>query len=168
MPRTEAKQVPNCSPAEIAAFKELVIEADEVDPAGFDRRLARAERLIFLYSDDDDLVGVAAVKRPNEGHTRQVFHDANSPEDPSAYGFEIGWIVVKPAFRNRHFSRDLVEAALSVVGEVNVFATVRTNNEPMHRTNEGFGFQLSGNSFPTTRQDRDYSLSLFIKPKGSS
>ena len=85
MPRTEAKQVLNCSTAEIAAFKELVIEADEVDPAGFDRRLARAERLIFLYSDDDDLVGVAAVKRPSERHTRQVFHDANSAEDASAY-----------------------------------------------------------------------------------
>lgn len=125
--RTEIKRFGECSLTEIAAFRALVIEADEVDPVGFDRRLARAERLIFLYGDESELAGVGAVKRLDEAHRQSVFQSAQSLEDSASFVFEIGWIVVNPSFRNRHLSRELVVAALSVTKNANVFATVRTN-----------------------------------------
>lgn len=166
--RTEIRHFGECSLTEIAAFRDLVIEADEVDPVGFDRRLAKAERLIFLYSDESELAGVGAVKRPNEAHRRSVFQSAESLEDSGCFVFEIGWIVVNPAFRNRHLSRELVVAALSVTKNANVFATVRTNNARMQKTNERCGFQPSGQPFRTNREGRNYELSLFIRPTTSA
>ncbi len=148
--RTELKRFDECSPPEIAAFKKLVIKADEVDRVGFDRRLARADRLVFLYGDESELAGVAAVKRPNEAHKQDVFRSVQSLSDPGSFVFEIGWIV------------ELVAAALSVVGEANVFATVRTKNVRKRKTSERFGFQLSGQPSRTNREGRDYELSLFI------
>lgn len=162
--RTEIKRFDECSSSEIAAFKKLVVEADEVDPVGFDRRLVRANRLIFLYGDESELAGVAAVKRPSEAHKQSVFRTAQSLEEPASYAFEIGWIVVDSKFRNRRLSRELVAAALSVIGNACIFATVRTINVRMQKTNERFGFQLSGQPFRTNREGRDYDLSLFIRP----
>src|SRR5213075_2856984 len=103
----------------------------EVQARGLTGLVERAECLIFLYTDLDELAGVAAVKRPNEGYKRKVFSKANSPEDPDKYPYELGWVVVREHFRGLRLSHVLLENALRFAGKTKIYATTRTDNEPM-------------------------------------
>lgn len=148
---------------DLDAFKKLVVSAGEVDPEGFDQRVKRAQGLIFLYGESEELVGVAAVKRPNQSYKQRVFKKAKSREDPARYLFELGWVVVDDRFRGNGFSRTLVDRAVSLVAGDNLFATTRSDNIPMRKTNEKRGFVMSGVPFRTSRKDRYHELLLFIR-----
>jgi predicted GNAT family N-acyltransferase len=143
-------------------FMKLVIEADEVDPEGLERRVMRAERLIFLHNKKE-VIGVAATKRPGKSRKESVFRKAQSTEDPTSFTFELGWIVVNERFRGQHLSRTLVEAALEVAAGHRIFATTRTDNLRMQKTIERYGFHAVGKPYPTSREGRKYDLTLFIK-----
>jgi len=93
--RTEVRRPTDCSADDLDAFKLLVMSAGEVDPVGFDQRLKSAEGLIFLYGAGEELVGVAAIKRPNQRYKQRVFKKAKSREGPARYLFELGWVVVE-------------------------------------------------------------------------
>jgi len=61
----EIKSPQHCSDSEIAAFSCFVRKGAEVDPTGLKGRIRRAKALAFLYVNRT-LVGVAALKQPNE------------------------------------------------------------------------------------------------------
>ena len=161
--RHDVKRPSDCSRGEIEAFMALVIEADEVDPEGLEDRVKRAEMLIFIYDDEEELIGVAAVKRPGKSYKDRVFEKAQTTEDPASFTFELGWIVIKTRFRGQHLSRVFVEAALRITAGHKVFATTRTDNVAMKKTNERYGFHPVGKPYPTNRKGRNYDLALFIK-----
>jgi predicted GNAT family N-acyltransferase len=163
MLRVEIKKPSECSSDEIEVFEKLVAEAGEVQTEGLRTLVLRAERLVFLYSGDKELAGIAAIKRPNEGYKRKVFRQAKSQEIPNSYTYELGWVVVTEAFRGLRLSCILVEAALTVVAEAKIYATTRTDNEPMLRTNVRYGFHVSGDPYLTNRQEGNHSLSLFVR-----
>jgi GNAT superfamily N-acetyltransferase len=141
----------------------VVIEAGEVQTGGLAGLVKRAECLVLLYTDLNELAGVAAVKRPNETYRRNVFRKANSPENPDRYPYEIGWVVVREGFRGLRLSHVLLEAALEFVGKTKIYVTTRTDNEPMLRTNKRCGLHASGEPYATDRRGGAYKLSLFIK-----
>jgi len=153
----------DCSKIEIKMFMDLVIKAGEVEPEGLEDRVKRAEKLIFMWEDNGELIGVAAVKRPNEKYKKRVFSKAQSKEDPQSFSFEIGWIVIDERFRGQHLSRDLLDIALQITEGHKVFATTRTNNLAMQKTNKRYGLNPNGKPYPTSRKDRNYDLTLFLK-----
>ena len=57
----------SCSPAELKAFRDLVVQGDEVDPNGLEQRIENAKALLFGISDEL-LVAVAAVKCPDSDY----------------------------------------------------------------------------------------------------
>jgi hypothetical protein len=59
-----AKEPVDCSPAELAAFKDLVLAGDEVANKGLDGRIKAAVCLAFSYADDGKLIGICALKEP--------------------------------------------------------------------------------------------------------
>jgi len=163
--KVEAKRPSECTQERLKSFIDLIVDAGEVVRTGLEARVAAAERLIFMYSDEGALIGVAAVKRPSEHHTQEVFSDAKTKAGPANYEFEIGWIVIRddPRYRGKKLSRPLVEECMEITGKGKVFATARSTNTPMIRTLNRYGFRASGRPYPTRRAGSSYALTLFIK-----
>ena len=161
--KVEVKCPSDCSQDELKVFKDLVVEAGEVQTESLRFLIVRAVSLIFLYDDSGDLVGIAAVKRPNEGYKQKIFSRAKSPENSDTYNYELGWIVVREKYRGNHLSRYLVEAALKVTDEAKISATTRATNLAMRRTNERYGFRVSGKPYSSNRRNDNYELLLFVR-----
>ena len=64
MPSVEKRFPRECSAAQLAHFKRLVIEGGEVTGAGLDQKISRAEHLVFAFDDQGKLAGIGALKRP--------------------------------------------------------------------------------------------------------
>ena len=152
-----------CSAEELEAFKQLILTGGEVDAAGLDGRIKAAICLVFHYVENKELGGIAALKAPNDSYKNRVFGRAESPEKPSDFIFELGWVFVVEKYRGRGLSRSLAEEALIPAEGKSVFASTRVDNCPMCRTNTRLGFKRSGNPYRTTRKGRSYFLSLFVR-----
>lgn len=155
------KHPADCSSAELDAFERLIKEGGEVVAEGLRQRITESEWLVFLKEEDGTLSAVAALKRPIGSYKRAVFRKAKSPENPSDFPCEAGWIFVKPDFRGRHYSRLLLENVLQLAGDRNVYATTRENNDRMQTTNIRCGLTQSGSAY--TSNQGDYKLVLFTR-----
>lgn len=158
------KKPSECTESELTMFEALINKGGEVVADGLHDRIMRAEWLIFLFESDKTLAGVAALKKPNANYKKGVFRKANSPEDPSKFDSEAGWIFVEPQFRGRKHSRTLLQTVLELADKSHVYATTREDNEAMRHTNIRCGLQESGQ--PYKSEEGDYKLVLYIK--GSS
>jgi hypothetical protein len=161
---TAVKRPRDCTNAEKKEFMDLVQKGEQVDPETLPGLVARAERLVFLYRHQIDLIGVAGIKRPWPEHTRDVFRWARSSEDAQAYPHELGWIYLEKEFRDRGLSNVLVESAIHDF-DSNIFATTRTDNKKMRTTLETYTFRVSGNPYPSTQNEGD--LLLYTRPSPS-
>jgi GNAT superfamily N-acetyltransferase len=149
-----------CSAAEIGDFLAFVCAGGEVVPEGLEDRVARAHRLFFLRSADC-LLGVAALKRPESAYRTSVANKAGFALDEQALPLELGWIYVLPSARRSGCSGLLVAAATNATNRMGIFATSRTDNVPMHRTLEKFGFNKVGKTYPSDLGHTQ--LELFIR-----
>jgi GNAT superfamily N-acetyltransferase len=150
-----------CSSAESAAFRDLVVQGDEVDPDGLEGRIQKAKALVF-GTCDDLLVGVAAVKCQERNYRHGIFQKAGISDLAGRYVYELGWIFVVPEFRGKGFSVALVEKSLASFGAENVYSTSKTSNTPMHRTLLKFGFSAEGNPWRSKRGP--YDLAMYLRP----
>ena len=143
----------------LAAFRDLVLQGGEVQPAGLAGRVKRAAFLAFAH-DSEGLVGVAALKNPNAGYRANVFEKAESTlaED---HPYELGWVYVVPAARRRGISGLLVRA-LFERGAAGVYATSRTRNDAMRRTLEQADFRVVGRPYPSAEHPGE-ELALFLR-----
>jgi predicted GNAT family N-acyltransferase len=155
------KKPSECSENELDSFENLIKKGGEVAVAGLRNRIRKAQWLIFLFEDDKILAGIAALKEPNIGYKKKVFKKAESHENPDEFIFEVGWIYVEKQFRERKYSRLLLEEALKAAGNKNVYATTRENNEAMKRTNLRYGLEQSGH--PYASEEGNYNLILYTK-----
>jgi len=162
-----ARLPPECTPAELAAFECFVRTGGEVTTGGFRELLMQAQKLVFLYEEDEDvgqaLAGVAALKTPRNSYKRKVFRKSHSPESPADYVFEAGWIFVDEKYRGRRHSQELLKAVLKFAGDSPFYATTRQENKPMRRTNTRCGLRESGS--PYLSEDGKYNLVLYLWSK---
>jgi hypothetical protein len=145
-----------CNEAEIKKFYEYLIEQGEVGVQGLCGRIERAVGLAFLYVGSD-LGGIAAMKCPDIPYKMRVFKKARVLESES-YNKELGWVYVPERYRGNKHSGRLVEAALHLVNNENVFAT--TSDDRMRSTLVQFNFVASGNSFQSRK---GHSLHLYLR-----
>ena len=94
-----------CSAEELEAFKKLILAGGEVDVAGLDGRIKAAICLVSHYVENQELGGIAALKAPNDSYKNKVFSRAESPEKPSDFLFELGWVFVVEKYRGHGLSR---------------------------------------------------------------
>lgn len=151
-----------CSGSELDAFERLVKLGDEVNPNGLRSRIENAYFLAWVAENGGEIVGVAALKKPNENYRASVFRKAQMKEEPSKYEAELGWIFVKNEYRRKGLATRLVEKLFSVKIPKSVYATTRKKNDPMVPILKRFGFVQSGVQYPST--EGDYDLVLYIKP----
>lgn len=163
MPNTisiSIKAPSECTNSEIHEFCCFIEAGGEVSPGGLRSRIRNnAVSLIFLIFESK-LAGVAAVKKPNENYRNTIFDKAGVPGLAIDYKFEIGWVFVPTIYRGMKFSHSLIHAALSRIGDQNVFATSRIDNDPMRRTLERHGFKKVGMAYVSERGN--YNLNLFL------
>jgi predicted GNAT family N-acyltransferase len=147
-----------CTPDEIDAFVALVQVGGEVQAAGLAERIVQAHSLIFL-KEDNQLLGVAALKHPEANYRFGVFEKAQIKANPLDYPLELGWVYVPPAGRGRGLSHSLVQTAVNQAKGLGLFATSRADNSAMHKSILAALFARQGNEYLSKRGD--YSLLLF-------
>lgn len=140
----------------------LVRQGGEVDAHSLPRLVDRALALGFAFRADD-LVAVGGVKRPNAGHRARVFASAGVAMDPGKFEFELGWVYVIPDARDQHVSTRLVEALMQNIGEAQVYATSRVNNDRMHALFARLEFAPVGEPYPSKLNEPN--IQLFVRER---
>jgi GNAT superfamily N-acetyltransferase len=159
MRRIEAKAPKDWLPEERAAFEELVLKGDEVEPEGLAARIEAAHRLVFAY-DGNELVGVGALKEP-QGHRITVARNSKSPLSAADYPLELGWFYVEKEARDGGIGKEMFAKLLSGV-TWGVYATSHTTNDGMHAVLKRYGFTPAGEDYPSTRR-KGVVIRLFQK-----
>lgn len=142
------------SGADIESFKNIVLEAGEVNAKFFDGLIQKDPILLFVPSPIN-IKAVGALKIPNESHKNKVFKNANSESEPIEYDFELGWIVSKKKGLGNFTTEILSEY------KTKIYATVRNDNNIMLHILEKYGFKQNGNPFQSDRGD--YQIVLLTK-----
>lgn len=150
------KSPKECTPAEIDAFKNLVLEGGEVTSYGLHKRIERAERLVFI--NEDKCIAVGAIKNPNEGYKSDVFAKAGVPEKSKEFKYELGWLYVTPSARGKGLGRNLMNAVTEFIGVSGCYATTREKNNSMHHLFTQYSFNKLGSVYPS---ENGYSLVLY-------
>ncbi|MGY4508196.1 hypothetical protein [Bradyrhizobium sp. USDA 3650] len=141
-PIVTPKLLAECSRHQLDRFRQMVLEAGEVQAAGFDNRMARAEILVFLRVGGE-IVGVGALKRPGREYSRGVFKNAGAKKLADEFGLELGWVVVEKAHRGHSYSRHVAEALVACANGRKIFATSITTRIAMHKALNGCGLSAS-------------------------
>lgn len=142
----ETKSPTNCDAADLRAFIELVAQGGEVGLESLPGLVNRALALGFVRKDGV-LVATGGIKRPNPPYRDRVFAKAGAGLDPSAFGYELGWVFVMPAERGHRLASQLVQALALAAGGVAVYATSRSDNPNMHRSLLSGGFSRVGAAY---------------------
>jgi len=138
-----------------------VLEGVEVDahtlPALIERALALA-----LVRDEESVVGIGAIKRPNASYRNRVFGDAKSRLVPAQFDFELGWIYLCEAARGKRLTTPIVQALLLRLEGRPVYATSRVDNVPMHASLTHCGFRKEGTPFPSKQNQGQIQLFVLV------
>lgn len=159
-PTIELKLPADCSKEERDCFRDMVLEAGEIDEAGFEGRIARAEMLAFLRLGPA-AIAVGALKNPDRDYPRKVFKRASGKSDAGAFGLELGWVVVERAHQGHFYSRRIVEALVARAGGRKIYATSVSTRIPMHRALIECGFVRDGVEWQSKRRPNK-KLFLFV------
>ncbi|MFZ2055025.1 MAG: GNAT family N-acetyltransferase [Candidatus Aminicenantales bacterium] len=147
-----------CAEQELDEFQRLVEMGREVISRGLRGRIRGASLLAFGYVGDSG-VGIAALKNPSSSYKKNVFEKSGLIHRSYEFEKELGWVYIEPKWRKKGFSSKLVKTLLSHVKDFNVFATSRTDNQPMHKVLKKNGFFEAGNPFIS---DQRHKLILFL------
>lgn len=159
-PVVELKSPVDCSREEYDRLRQMVLDAGEVDEAGFDGRIARAEMLAFLRIGTAT-VGVGALKNPDQGYPEKLFKRANAKNVASPYTLELGWVVVDEAHQGRSLSRLIASELVAGAGGRKLYATSATARIAMHKALSACGFERDGGEWQSRRRPEE-KLYLFV------
>jgi len=159
------KEPSECSEKEIEDFYQKVIDGEQVDPFGLRDKIKRASLLAFHY-EENTLVGIAALKRPNETYKKEVFRKAGVSKESDKYNLEIGWAYTTKEYRGRGICSGLIQKLIVASASQNIFATTKTDNLPMQKILKRNGFQKTGKSYQG--RTSGYHLQLFARSKKST
>ena len=128
-------------------FCELVELGGEVDTVVLQQNVDSARALVFAR-DRSQLLGVAALKRPNTTYRKKVAAKSGFDLDSDLHPFELGYVFVQENARGTGISHRLVASALEVADGKRAFATARTDNLGMLRTLSRAAFSQVGQDYP--------------------
>lgn len=141
-----------CKDAEIAAFTALVSEGGKVDTAGLEERVNAAALLGFVYKGKE-LIGTAAVKNPLDTYREQIEQQAGAELPKNQFPYEIGWIYVKPEFRNQAILQKLQMLLSNKAFALHrgMFATTKEINKANIKYLEDSRFKKAGDTWLSPR-----------------
>ena len=140
----EIKETKDCSSVEINDFFELAKKAEQVDLVGLLDRIKKSQLLAFCRSKSQ-LVGISAIKVPNNNYKKRIFRKAGIENDVNDYKFEPGYSYTEEKFRGKQISFDLNKELVKELSDNSIFAT--TANPAMKRILNKIGFTEIGNAY---------------------
>ncbi|HIF9117265.1 TPA: GNAT family N-acetyltransferase [Photobacterium damselae] len=146
------------SKQQLDEFEKIVVEAGEVQAAGFRELMESAHRLVFLYVDEQ-LVATGAIKIPRISYRNGVFLKASVSERAEQFLYEAGWIVVSSNYRRKGFSIHIVNAIIEELAGEKCYSTTRVDNFAMHKTFRRTNFSKLGVDYISSKGN--YNLGLF-------
>jgi GNAT superfamily N-acetyltransferase len=141
------KHPSECTAQEIQGFASLVAVGGEVQLTGLQERIEKASLLGFAV-ENNDIVAVAALKRPNQNHTYDVFMSSGASLCANDYPFEYGWAFTDHSYRGRGFATVLLERLLAHSEGQRMWASTRETNQVIHGILMKHGFFQAGKPFP--------------------
>ena len=142
---------------EFLDFVALTLAGGEVFRRGLERRVRKAEKLVFLRVAGY-LAGIGALKRPDLKYRQRVASECGVELRESEYPMEFGWVVVPPNYRGRGYSNMITATAVTVANGVGVFATSGSDNLAMHRILKKHGFIPVGRPYVSWGMHRERRL----------
>jgi hypothetical protein len=135
----------DCTIYEIEQFAKFVI--NNIFYASWIKdRVKLAHRLVFMYDDENVLIGTSAIKNTDTKYINSVFNRAGVAHLADDYKIELGWLAVIEKYKGQKLSRDLRENAL--VGENRaIFSTFHNNKKNLHGGLYRSGFQEIGTHY---------------------
>lgn len=150
----------DCSDAELDQFAAKVADGGEVAD-GIRQRAKRALRLGIIVHEGA-IVGTAALKKPAASYRTKVFKKAGSQLDPTAYPYELGWIFLDVAHRQKGQMTRLINDLLPLAKDSALFATTRTSNRILRDMLAQLDFSEDGNEYKSEQNAED-TLKLFVR-----
>ena len=106
------------------------------------QRLKRTRKLALLrVNATNRIVGIAALKTPNQGYREEKFAAAGFPIIGYETAPELGYVVIAEEMKGRRLSGSLVDAIIKEIGEP-AFAT--TDDNTMRNNLQRSGFTRAG------------------------
>jgi len=101
----------------------LIVEGGQIRPDNIADRLLRC-RWIAYATDNEKVVGVAALKTPHDGPDDNAFYKAKSPYNYDAFTMEIGFLMIASPYRRKHLALALTKTLCDLESRSNLYATV--------------------------------------------
>ena len=120
---------------------ELIVSGGQVTRRFAVPGIANAERLGFLTLDKT-VVACCCLKNPTIGYKEGVFGKAKAVQNPTAYLFELGYIVTHKEYEGFGYCQDLLGTFISEVNASTMYATTRKPS--MVHILTKYGFYKSG------------------------
>ena len=154
--KTVIKSPSECSKLELDLFEKFAKEGGQVSALGLRNRIEQAEKLIFIWSDDN-CIAIAGLKNPLKSYKRKVFKAAGVEDQIAGYKYEIGYIYS----RVKGVGNTLMKGVLEAGNSSSIFATTKETNEAMQHLLPKFGFNKLGKSY--LNDGKEYHLGLFAR-----
>ncbi len=154
------KKPSDCTPTELGSFESLVLQGGEVQQQGLQARIQQARLLGFAYRNSE-LVSIAAVKRPTNHHSSDVFRSSGSQASLAEFQHEYGWAFTVQSDRGLGHATRLLDQLLASDPTLAIWATTREDNVSIHQVLMRHGFARSGTPFLS---ERGRYLVLWIRP----
>src|SRR5260370_23792509 len=107
----------SCTSFELDEFYRLVVEGDEVAPAGLRRRISDARLLAFHYKGTM-LAAVAALKSSGEAYKNKVFREARVAGESHKFHTELGWAITLKEYRDKGICTSLLKKLYTSIDDV--------------------------------------------------
>jgi len=138
------KRPEDCSKEELDKFHDLLLSGGQVLPDGLRERIRQCKFLGLCYIDNE-IVGVSAIKQPDELKTKRILKKAKI-EKTNIPKLELGYSVTTEEFRRQGINQSMNNRLLDKLeSNANIYAT--TNNDTMRKYLSSRGFKKLGDSF---------------------
>ena len=138
------KRPEDCSKEELDKFHDLVLSGGQVLREGLKERILKCKFLGLCYIDNE-IVGVSAIKQPDESKTKRILKKAKV-EKTNIPQLELGYCVTTKEFRRQGINQKMNNSLLDKLeSNENIYAT--TDNDTMRRYLSSRGFRKNGESF---------------------
>jgi len=138
------KRPEDCSKEELDKFHDLLLSGGQVLPDGLRERIRQCKFLGLCYINNE-IVGVSAIKQPDELKTKRILKKAKI-EKTNIPKLELGYSVTTEEFRRQGINQSMNNRLLDKLeSNANIYAT--TNNDTMRKYLSSRGFKKLGDSF---------------------
>lgn len=150
---TLAKRPIDCEESHINIFINMVDKSHEVPLANLMRGVPMAEMLFFTVNEEKLIVGVSAIRFPNQAYHKHLFNQAGVPEMYNPYSVESCWLSVRERYRGKGVWSSNRQARLDYLGDRPCHVVRRADNKNLNMSKSIYA-QAGTDFYSDTSEDK--------------